>query len=136
MKTVNKFNTKLAQELSNQTTLSSFEILKVVDSFVKDESNNNINSALILQDAVAIIDERARNGAYQVFTGGPYVTLFVNGNKLRMLQLPFGKVVFNIEKKGGWSKTTSSLNSLMAFIYSVVTDEDNAHAFNSTVVEA
>lgn len=136
MKTVNKFNTKLASNISKETTLSSFEILKAVDKFYKDESCNNIDTKLVLQDIAAIIDERARHGAYQCFNNGPSIALHVNGNKLSVTRLPFGKVVFTLTKKDGYQVISASLNKVMVFVYKIITDELNAKCFNSTIVEA
>ena len=136
MKTVNTFNTTLASNIANETTLSSFEILKAVDKFAKDVSNNNLKASLILEDIASIIDERARYGAYQVFSNGPSITLNINGNKLKMYRLPLGKTIFTLTKKDGYHVINASLNKVMAFAYKVITDETNAKAFNSTVVEA
>lgn len=123
------FNTKLAKELCGNNR-SSFEILEAIAKFANSDLVPQLAQDVIIGDFYNIIDDSARHGAYQVFMTGPRISLCVNGWKLQVVKIPFfNKIIFVLQDKKGFSKTTSDATAVRNFVMRVISDKDNRKMF-------
>lgn len=121
---MNKFNTVSFRNASTQKHESAEDVLLKLDDLIVNTSDDIVKE-LIGQDIYSFIDYSMRCGLYQGFGHGGlfgYSLCFSNGCKLHVKRLPFGKVLFTLTKKGGYSITTKSLNKVYAFIGTVATE--------------
>lgn len=116
-----KFNTVSFQNASTQQHKSAEDVLLKLDDLILNASND-IAQHLIGQDIYQFIDHAMRCGLYQGFGNGGifgYSLCFTNGCKLSVRKLPFGKTLFTLTKRGGYTVTTESMNKVYVFIATV-----------------
>lgn len=118
---MSKFNTVTFSNASTNKHETAEKVLLKLDELIVNVSSDIVKE-LVAQDIYSFIDHSMRCGLYQGFGHGGlfgYSLCFTNGCKLNVKRLPFGKVVFTLIKRGGYSVTTTSLNKVYAFIATV-----------------
>ena len=118
---MSKFNTNSFRKAAEDKHESAEKVILKLDELILN-SSDDIAQHLIGQDIYQFIDKAMRCGLYQGFGNGGifgYSLCFTNGSKLHVRQLPFGKTIFILTKRGGYSVTTKSMNKVYTFIASV-----------------